>query len=89
MQMAKLRFARFAQRPYGKTTLQTTLKEKQMQRDVLWTQWDGHGLEHLRLRGDPADAPAGAIADGLIIGVDDNQSRSAWRIGLSVIRIGR
>ena len=38
-------------------------------RDVLWTPWQGPGLEHLRLATDEREI----LADGLIVGLDDGR----------------
>jgi hypothetical protein len=57
-----------------------------MERNILWTPWDGPGLEHLRL----TDATGDILADGVIIGVADDgapfrarytvQCDAQWRV---------
>ena len=39
-----------------------------MEREVVWAQWNGEALEHLRLTVDAA----GIAADGVIVGVEDD-----------------
>jgi len=57
-----------------------------VERQLCWTPWDGPGLEHLRL----TEADGGVLADGLIIGCDDDgqpfrahyrvRCDAAWRV---------
>ena len=37
-----------------------------MEREVMWTPWEGPGLEHLRL----LTSDGGAVANGLVIGLE-------------------
>ena len=40
-----------------------------MEREVVWSSWDGRALEHLRVTADDE----GVLADGLVLGVEDGR----------------
>ncbi len=48
-----------------------------MEREVMWSAWEGPGLEHLRL----AVSDEGIVANGLVIGVEGGR---AFRVGYEV-----
>src|SRR5215208_8350018 len=61
---------------------ESSVRRSSVELEVMWTPWEGPGLEHLRL----VTSDGGVVANGLVIGVEGGRP---FRIGYEIRCDGR